>query len=579
MKSYLLFLLALMTVNTLRADMISLIRADQCESIVELSITEYKLSLFLEIGEKDYEHFITIIPKKYHDDGYLTEHEQEALKQFFQETFVLKADGRFLEGQVISRERIPRIYRASLYTGKVDTLNARTSKFVYKVRIDYNISKPKVLSIRPPILKGDRMTAANIGFLAYHQELPVNDLRYLSQEEKLRLDWGDPWYSKFDNPNLARHHKSSMMSFLYVEPFEVRHEVLVRIKDLDEWIDLGYKPGMKINPEDLQAVLDKVSSFLMERNKVVIDGETPSPALDRANFVEVKLSGIQILEEAKPLDYTSAIIGVIFSFPRKGIPQRAEVHWDMWSDKSDRIPCMMTDPAGPMPYDITLDDPVLVWKNYLKNYKEPTVAATEVSNRVLKVPYITLPIFLFLGYQTLRNRKKVKKKWLAYSILLIVGVFASIIHFDVKLPLEKKGNLRQYEAASIVSSLLQNTYRSFDYKEQELVYDKLQTSVEGEVLNEIYLDHIRSMKVQQAGGAQAKVKSITIDSVEVKDEEKGRIPLQTTWNVMGTVGHWGHQHIRKNRYEALIYIAAIEGMWKVSDLDILEEVRLYPAVE
>ena len=45
----------------------------------------------------------------------------------------------------------------------------------------------------------------------------------------LNLDWADPWYSRFDNPNLKRHHKSALMSFLYVEPYEVRHEILARI--------------------------------------------------------------------------------------------------------------------------------------------------------------------------------------------------------------------------------------------------------------------------------------------------------------------------------------------------------------
>ena len=578
MKRFILFVFILIS-GVAKADMINLIRADQCESIVEMSISEYRLTLFLEIGEKDYPHFKSIVPQEYYKDGYAPGQEQESLERFFRETFVIMADGRRLEGKLISRQRIPRIYRASLYTGKVDTTNTRTSPFVLKIRIDYEISKPKVLTTRPPIEDGDKTTSANIGFLTYHQELPVNDLRYLSQEETLRLDWSDPWYSAFDNRNLARHHKSSMMSFLYVEPFEVRHEVLVRIKDLEEWIDLGYKPGMKIEATDLQQVLDQVSSFLMARNRVVIDGESPEPALDRASFVEVKLSGIQILEEARPLDYTSSIIGVIFSFPTQSIAQRAEVHWDLWSDKTDKIPCMMTDPAGPMPYDITMDDPILVWKNYLKNYKEPTVAATEVSNRIMKVPYVSLPIFLFLGYQTLRNRKKIRKNWMLYSVLFLVGLFASVVHFDLTLPLKKKGNLKDAEAASIVSSLLQNTYRSFDYKEQEQVYDKLQTSVEGDILNEIYLDHMRSMKVKQAGGAQAKVKNVVVDSVDVKTEEEGLIPLQTTWNVMGTVGHWGHQHIRKNRYEALIYIAAIDGMWKVSDLDVLEEVRVYPLEE
>ena len=38
---------------------------------------------------------------------------------------------------------------------------------------------------------------------------------------------------------LKRHHKSALMSFLYVEPREVRHEVLIRVRELQEWTDLG----------------------------------------------------------------------------------------------------------------------------------------------------------------------------------------------------------------------------------------------------------------------------------------------------------------------------------------------------
>ncbi|MCH6563586.1 MAG: hypothetical protein IH800_14345, partial [Myxococcales bacterium] len=47
-----------------------------------------------------------------------------------------------------------------------------------------------------------------------------------------------------------------------------------------------------------------------------------------------------------------------------------------------------------------------------------------------------------------------------------------------------------------------------------------------------------------------------------------------TWNVAGSVGHWGHIHQRKNQYRAEIKVAPIGGVWKLVDLEILEEERL-----
>ena len=32
-----------------------------------------------------------------------------------------------------------------------------------------------------------------------------------------------------------------LVSFLYIEPYEVRHEMLPRVKDLDEWMELGLR--------------------------------------------------------------------------------------------------------------------------------------------------------------------------------------------------------------------------------------------------------------------------------------------------------------------------------------------------
>jgi hypothetical protein len=43
---------------------------------------------------------------------------------------------------------------------------------------------------------------------------------------------------------------------------------------------------------------------------------------------------------------------------------------------------------------------------------------------------------------------------------------------------------------------------------------------------------------------------------------------------MGSVGHRGHIHIRKNQYEADIAVEPVDGAWKITSLELLEEKRI-----
>ena len=51
------------------------------------------------------------------------------------------------------------------------------------------------------------------------------------------------------------------------------------------------------------------------------------------------------------------------------------------------------------------------------------------------------------------------------------------------------------------------------------------------------------------------------------------------WTALGTVGHWGHLHTRQNLYDAVVTIEAIDGRWKITDLELLEEQRIDPAAK
>lgn len=198
------------------------------------------------------------------------------------------------------------------------------------------------------------------------------------------------------------------MSFLYIEPYEVRHEILARVKDLENWIDLDYDLEDFIEVEEQDSLKNLIVKFLSGKNPLRIDGQLQTPILDRIHFVIPSISGIQILEAPKRLAYSSAIIGVIFIYPNPGIPQEVTVDWELFTDQTSSIPTIATDPAGPMPYFLQPDDNILTWTNFLKTYRLPTVTEQKVTTYRVKVPLLS--VFLLIAGLILLQRNQWKTK-------------------------------------------------------------------------------------------------------------------------------------------------------------------------
>ncbi len=561
----------------LLADFINLIQADKCETILEVFINDTNILVKLEIGEQDHQWFSDVIPKEYFVEGFDQEEFQARLDQFMKQKFVLNSGSRALLGKVTVIEQRNRIPRASLYTGQADS-TLMNKKIIY-VEIEYPISKQiNQLSITPPISDGYQATLANIGFIVYHKTIPVNDLRYLGNTETLHLDWNDPWYSYFENKNISRHHSSSFMSFLYVEPYEVRHEILGRIKDLEDWIDFDYGIDDMIEVDEQDSIMQLIADFLVNRNIVSIDGVEVEPIIDRIHFVEVSLSGIQIMEIPKPLHYSSAIIGVIFAYPDEGMPKEVTITWDMFSEKIQKVPCMSIDPAGPWPYDLQPSDSVLKWTNFLKHYKLPTVSEQKVETASINIPIFTVIFILMILFVLYRNGWKLKglSRWRKFFFVLYVllGILAFPIGIKKNIPFSEKSTYSAPEAKELINQLLKNTYRAFDFREEGDIYDKLSICNDTELLQKIYLQTRKSMVIENQGGVEAKVDEVRVINVEENPNAGAGLSYRCKWIVKGVVGHWGHKHRRVNQYDAIISIKPIDGTWKMHDLDIIEEVRL-----
>jgi hypothetical protein len=319
---------------------------------------------------------------------------------------------------------------------------------------------------------------------------------------------------------------------------------------------------------------------------VVIDGQRLKPILDRTSFVESSILRSRFIDTPERVRLNSAMVGVIITYLTDGIPQQVTTEWDLFSERIQKVTARMTDPAGPFPYDLEPGDNVLTWNNYLKTYTIPTVEKIDVAEQHQGVPVpmgsvACLALIIPVGWSVLRRKKDggSVKPLLGTVGLLVVGALVLIPAFQVSVG----GNARasQFSAEDgqvVLDSLLKNVYRAFDFRDEEDVYDKLAICVSGDLLADLYLEQRKSLVVEQAGGAQAKVEQVAIEAVVVSESTKhaGALDLKAQWTALGQVGHWGHIHTRQNRYDAIVTIKPVDGAWKIIDLELLEETRIDP---
>jgi hypothetical protein len=541
-------------------------------TIAEYFIEEGRVVVELEIGLGDLEAFLDLLPDEIHAKlGHPPTPLAERLERFFAEDLVIIADdGPPLPGRILEIGPRERVKRDGI-SGEPLPVPEGEEEVVVFARLEYRFpGRPATLTLLAP--RGP--PTVSVGFVAYDRNVPVNDFRYLVPSQTMDLDWEDPWYTQFRTRALRRQYFAPMSGFIYVEPYEVRKEIIVRPLDLQSWIDLGLA-GRQTIPVEMQPGIEReVAGFLRERHEVLIDGRAVEPELARVNFLERTLRTSRVIDPPIELDVYSAILGVIFVYPTDGLPQQVTMDWDLWNERIQRIPVAAVDQAGGMPSFLEPDWRVLEWKNFLKHPELPTLRVLEppphpLARWMWKLRWLLLAGALGIVLacaRGLRRGERVLAPLAAASLAVVVT--AGCFWWS------RSAQLSDARAEEIVSALLHNIYRAFDFRGEEQIYDILARSAEGDLLAQIYLETRRSLELANQGGARAKVKQVEMTDVAAEPGPDGSFVATASWNVAGSVGHWGHVHQRNNRYRAELAIAPIDGSWKLVGLKVLEEERL-----
>jgi hypothetical protein len=560
-----LALLLVCSASIAHADAIMRTRAMQAGTIAEYFIEPGRITVQLEIGLGQLEAFKNILPDElYTRAGFAPKTLAARQRGFFARDFAIRPDdGAPLSGELLEIGPRERIRRDEITGEPLPAKDGEEPEIVVHARLAYALEgRPRTLTLSGP-------PAAGVGFIVYHGNVPVNDFRYLAASQTLKLDWSDPWYTQFDARALRRQYYAPMTGFLYVEPAEVRKEIIIRPLDLQQWIDLGLE-GRETIPVEMQPELKRaVGEFLRKHHPVRIDGEAIPPDLAQVNFLERTLRTSRVVDPPVVLDVYSAVLGAIFVYPTTGLPQRVTMEWDLWSARTPSVPVSAVDEAGGMPSLLDAEWNVLEWQNFLKRPTVPTALRVAPppstwgrAARGAAWPLTGLAAALAV-FSVLRPAAR-------RLPIVLVGVFLAV----ACIWWGRSATIDDTRASEIVGALLHNVYRAFDYRDEGKIYDVLSESVDGELLTEIFLETRRGLELASQGGARAKVKRVEIVDLHVEHVDGGAFNVETTWNIAGSVGHWGHVHERRNQYHAELRIAPSNDRWKLAGMNVISEERL-----
>jgi hypothetical protein len=160
------------------------------------------------------------------------------------------------------------------------------------------------------------------------------------------------------------------------------------------------------------------------------------------------------------------------------------------------------------------------------------------------------------------------------GVLLIVAVVAwKPLSVEIDHPWKSPEELSADQAKNVFTALHSGLYRSLDFGTEDRIYDALAQTVDGELLEDLYLQLRQSLELRDQGGAIARIRSVEYDAGAAVARKESVVPwpgfqYKSTWTVSGTVEHWGHVHERQNQFDAVFTIEPREGHWKITRMDV-----------
>lgn len=401
-------------------------------------------------------------------------------------------------------------------------------------------------------------------------------------EDATDAEW-ETWIAKQREATLGITSYSSVYSFIYIEPNEIRHEILIPLATLKTILPVKSRDAAFIEIEEQEAIRVLIHDWLRAENPVTINGSRVMPDFLRIDFYGLDLRDFAAQAAEQKVSLASGRVGIILRYHTlDDAVHDATLTWEKYYSSLNKIQSVVISyPDRIDRFEFsrfnTAEDNVLTWRCDPNALPQPIAAVpAEIAPR----PTLTIPIASLLcvgaAFFSLRIWKPAVRLLISGAALILALASWRSLGVTIAHPWQQPAELSEQRAAEIFQKLHQGVYRSLDFGSEDRVYDVLATSVDGDLLENLYLQLRQSLEMKEQSGAVARIQSIAYDDGEEFPRTATTIPwpgfeYRSTWTVAGTVEHWGHIHERQNRFEAVFTIEPRDGNWKITRMDIADQ--------
>ncbi len=406
-----------------------------------------------------------------------------------------------------------------------------------------------------------------------------------------RFDWDDlldpqasdeeyeSWLEKQREETLGITSYSSVYSFIYIDPGEVRHEILIPLATLNTILPIRHADPAFLSVAEQPAVRRQIEIWLSELEPAEINGQDVRPEFSRIDFYGLKLRDFARRAEPQRVSFASGRVGIILRYVApEGPVRQAALSWNLFRSSLRKIRSVVMPWSGAARrFEFSRfkapADNVLSWE---ADPETVIARAAAVPRRLpdrprLQIPLVSILLFLCSLVLLLTRRRMFIAG--AAVCLAAAGLSWPLVRIDVPHPLRPVPRLTEERAGRIVQQLHRGTYDALQFGSERQIYAALDRFVAGDLLENLYLQLRDSLAVREQGGAVARVRAVDYLEGQTVHLPDRNIPwpgffYRLTWQVTGTVEHWGHVHERRNQFSAVLGIQPVEGRWKITSLDI-----------
>ena len=385
-------------------------------------------------------------------------------------------------------------------------------------------TRPQFITIRHEF--GESQPASMYCLLLHNGFLAERPRQLASgQSYTLELDWENPPTKRPNYTAIKANREkqlrqrlgissySALYSFLYITPREVRHEVLIPLLTLERWVPVERKDPDFVEVAEQKAAAVKLAAFFRDYNEVRINGNPVKAHLDRLSFFGLEIRDFALNAPPRRMSAYQARVGVILSY-------RPE------------------DPVG---------DLQLRWETYNK-FAPLLKSIVFVQGRQ---PF---------GHIFVRNRQLFEYELPAENTQRPVPVRVGLDAARLSPELAKK----------VAGEVLSQVFKAINGTSDSQVYDHLSVVAGDALVREVFLKIKRALLVAEQGGTLLWVREVTVTDA-APSHQKGHVTIDLTWEVAGSVEHWGHLHTRTDQYQGTVVLVAEADGWKLTQFEVIDQ--------